>query len=143
MIFSKKPPHDSVDGEEVAIPLMESVDETEVLEVQSEPRIQTPRKPTIISEGFEFIGTIVSEGSLNIAGVVKGKITAKSILIDVEGQVEGEVNTESLMVKGRVQGDVQCQDLNVGPRARVDGDIAYQTIHIQRGGRVSGKFNRN
>jgi cytoskeletal protein CcmA (bactofilin family) len=143
MIFSKKPPHDSVDGEEVEISVMESVDETEALEAQPEPRIQTPRKPTIISEGFEFIGTIVSEGSLNIAGVVKGKITAKSIMIDVEGQVEGEVNTESLMVKGRVQGDVQCQDLNVGPRARVDGDIAYQTIHIQRGGRVSGKFNRN
>jgi cytoskeletal protein CcmA (bactofilin family) len=102
-----------------------------------------PSKPSIISEGFEFVGTITSEGTLNIAGVVKGKITAKSVLIDVEGQVEGELNADLLMVKGRVLGDVKCQDLNVGPRAYMDGTIAYQNIHIQRGGRVAGKFTKN
>ena len=63
---------------------------------------RTPRKPSIISEGFEFVGTITSEGTLNIAGVVKGSITAKSVLIDVEGRVEGELTTDMLMVKGVV-----------------------------------------
>ena len=100
-------------------------------------------KPSIISEGFEFVGTITSEGTLNIAGVVKGKITAKSVLVDVEGLVEGELNADLLMVKGKVTGDVKCQDLNVGPRALVDGTIAYQNIHIQRGGKVAGKFTKN
>ena len=75
---------------------------------------RTPRKPSIISEGFEFVGTITSEGTLNIAGVVKGSITAKSVLIDVEGRVEGELTTDMLMVKGVVVGDVKCQELNVG-----------------------------
>ena len=102
---------------------------------------RTPTKPSIISEGFEFLGTITSEGTLNIAGIVKGKITAKSVLVDVEGRVEGELNADLLMVKGRVIGDVKCQDLNVGPRALIDGTIAYQNIHIQRGGKVSGKFD--
>lgn len=104
---------------------------------------RTPTKPSIISEGFEFVGTITSEGTLNIAGIVKGKITAKSVLVDVEGRVEGELNADLLMVKGRVIGDVKCQDLNVGPRALIDGTIAYQNIHIQRGGKVSGKFDSN
>lgn len=104
---------------------------------------RTPTKPSIISEGFEFVGTITSEGALNIAGIVKGKITAKSVLVDVEGRVEGELNADLLMVKGRVIGDVKCQDLNVGPRALIDGTIAYQNIHIQRGGKVSGKFDSN
>lgn len=104
---------------------------------------RTPTKPSIISEGFEFLGTITSEGTLNIAGIVKGKITAKSVLVDVEGRVEGELNADLLMVKGRVIGDVKCQDLNVGPRALIDGTIAYQNIHIQRGGKVSGKFDSN
>ena len=104
---------------------------------------RTPRKPSIISEGFEFVGTITSEGTLNIAGVVKGSITAKSVLIDVEGRVEGELTTDMLMVKGVVVGDVKCQELNVGPRAFMDGTVAYQNIHIQRGGRVAGKFTKN
>ena len=100
-------------------------------------------KPTIISEGFEFVGNITSEGTLNIAGVVKGKVSAKSILVDVEGQVEGDLTSEILVVKGKVVGEVVCQDLNVGPRAFIDGSISYQNIHIQRGGRVDGKFNKN
>ncbi|MDP3621388.1 MAG: polymer-forming cytoskeletal protein [Polynucleobacter sp.] len=102
-----------------------------------------PTKPSIISEGFEFVGNITSEGTLNIAGVVKGKISAKSVLVDVEGCVEGELSSEMLVVKGKVIGEVVCQELNVGPRAFIDGNISYQHIHIQRGGKVAGKFNKN
>lgn len=146
-MFSKKPPVEPVD--EVA--LDQSIEISEQGEgnadfsseqaVIATPRV--PSKPSIISEGFEFVGTITSEGTLNIAGLVKGKITAKSVLVDVEGLVEGELNADLLMVKGKVTGDVKCQDLNVGPRALVDGTIAYQNIHIQRGGKVAGKFTKN
>ena len=69
---------------------------------QSEPYEQVVRnelvsrpgiaKPSIISEGFTFEGTITSDGVLNIAGTVRGKVTAKSVLIDASGQVDGELN---------------------------------------------------
>lgn len=139
-MFSKKPPVE----DEVLVDSVPDVEESQQdLPSATEAQSPAPRaltKPSIISEGFEFVGTITSEGTLNIAGVVKGKITARSVLVDVEGQVEGELNADSLMVKGKVVGEVQCQDLNVGPRAYVDGSITYQNIHIQRGGRVAGKF---
>lgn len=142
-MFSKKPPVE----DEVLVDSVPDVEESQQdLPSAAEPQSPAPRvltKPSIISEGFEFVGTITSEGTLNIAGVVKGKITARSVLVDVEGQVEGELNADSLMVKGKVVGEVQCQDLNVGPRAYVDGSITYQNIHIQRGGRVGGKFIKN
>jgi cytoskeletal protein CcmA (bactofilin family) len=120
---------------------------------QSEPYEQMVRnelvgrpgiaKPSIISEGFTFEGTITSDGVLNIAGTVRGKITAKSVLIDASGQVDGELNSEQLVIKGQLKGEVNCDDLNVGPLARVDGSISYKYIHIQRGGKVSGKFIKN
>lgn len=145
-MFSKKPP---VELEEEIVhnefPIADDESENLATELSSGLAAPAPRlltKPSIISEGFEFVGTITSEGTLNIAGVVKGKITARSVLVDVEGQVEGELNADSLMVKGKVVGDVTCQDLNVGPRAFVDGSISYQNIHIQRGGKVSGQFNK-
>lgn len=144
-MFSKKPPVEPVDevtlGESIEIPEQGDADFNSEQSAIATPRI--PSKPSIISEGFEFVGTITSEGTLNIAGVVKGKVTAKSVLVDVEGLVEGELNADLLMVKGKVTGDVKCQDLNVGPRALVDGTIAYQNIHIQRGGKVAGKFTKN
>jgi cytoskeletal protein CcmA (bactofilin family) len=101
-----------------------------------------PTKPSIISEGFEFIGSITSEGTLNIAGIVKGKVSARSILVDVEGYVEGELSSDILVVKGKIVGDVTCQELNIGPRALIEGTISYQHIHVQRGGKISGKFNK-
>jgi cytoskeletal protein CcmA (bactofilin family) len=117
---------------------------------QSEPYEQVVRnefanrpgisKPSIISEGFTFEGTITSDGVLNIAGTVRGKVTAKSVLIDASGQVDGELNSEQLVIKGQLNGEVNCDDLNIGPLARVDGAISYKYIHIQRGSKVSGKF---
>lgn len=146
-MFSKKPPVEPVDevtlDESIEIPEQGESDADINPEQSAVSTPRVPSKPSIISEGFEFVGTITSEGTLNIAGVVKGKITAKSVLVDVEGLVEGELNADLLMVKGKVTGDVKCQDLNVGPRAFVDGTIAYQNIHIQRGGKVAGKFNKN
>lgn len=123
-------------------------------EIESEPVDQNFRsetsirssintKPSILSEGFTFEGTIVSDGILNISGVVRGKVTAKSVLIDSTGQVDGELNTENLVIKGSLKGDVNCDDLNVGPLANVSGNINYKYIHIQRGGKISGKFNKN
>jgi cytoskeletal protein CcmA (bactofilin family) len=146
-MFSKKPTVESAEevtlNESIEIPEQGDGDNDISSEHTTVPTPRVPSKPSIISEGFEFVGTITSEGTLNIAGVVRGKITAKSVLVDVEGLVEGELNADLLMVKGKVTGDVRCQDLNVGPRAIVDGTIAYQNIHIQRGGKVAGKFNKN
>ena len=111
--------------------------------VDSVNRSTSITKPSIISEGFIFEGTITSDGVLNIAGTVRGKITAKSVLIDASGQVDGELNSEQLVIKGQLKGDVNCEDLNVGPVAHVDGNISYKYIHIQRGGKVVGKFIKN
>jgi cytoskeletal protein CcmA (bactofilin family) len=152
-IFSKNsPPHNGEDkirneqaddnAEAVSVSTEQSAPYEQVVrnELVSRPGIA---KPSIISEGFTFEGTITSDGVLNIAGTVRGKITAKSVLIDASGQVDGELNSEQLVIKGQLNGEVNCDDLNVGPLARVDGSISYKYIHIQRGGKVSGKFIKN
>jgi cytoskeletal protein CcmA (bactofilin family) len=149
-IFSK---NSSPDNGEDKIANEQADDNSETVSAsteQSEPYEQVVRnelvsrpgiaKPSIISEGFTFEGTITSDGILNIAGTVRGKVTAKSVLIDASGQVEGELNSEQLVIKGQLKGEVNCDDLNIGPLARVDGAISYKYIHIQRGSKVSGKF---
>ena len=153
-IFSKNSPPDSGD-DKIANEQADGYSEipSASTEEQAAPYEQVVRnelvsrpgiaKPSIISEGFTFEGTITSDGILNIAGTVRGKITAKSVLIDASGQVDGELNSEQLVIKGQLKGEVNCDDLNIGPLARVDGSISYKYIHIQRGGKVSGKFIKN
>ena len=152
-IFSKNSPPDNGEdkirneqaddnAETVSASIEQSAPYEQVVrnELVSRPGIA---KPSIISEGFTFEGTITSDGILNIAGTVRGKITAKSVLIDASGQVDGELNSEQLVIKGQLNGEVNCDDLNIGPLARVDGSISYKYIHIQRGSKVSGKFIKN
>ena len=139
-IFSKKPSDDANTSDELSQDLV--ISGQELNSDQPEERVATPSKPSIISEGFEFVGTITTSGTLNIAGSVKGKITAKSVLVDTSGQVEGEVHSDQVLIKGSLHGEVHCFDLNIGPRADVDGSVSYQNIHIQRGGRVKGQFTK-
>jgi cytoskeletal protein CcmA (bactofilin family) len=141
-IFSKKSPdeldEDFSDGDtqnDVAL-------QQEGRNDQLDEKVATPSKPSIISEGFEFIGTITTAGTLNISGVVKGKIHAKSVLVDTTGQVEGELHSDQVMIKGALNGEVRCQELNIGPKADVEGTVSYQNIHIQRGGRIKGQFTK-
>lgn len=70
-IFSKKPADDLNTSEGANQDPI--VSQQELNSDQAEERAATPSKPSIISEGFEFVGTITTSGTLNIAGVVKGK----------------------------------------------------------------------
>ena len=152
-IFSKNSPPDNGEDKIANEQADDNAETVSASTEQSAPYEQVVRnelvsrpgiaKPSIISEGFTFEGTITSDGILNIAGTVRGKITAKSVLIDASGQVDGELNSEQLVIKGQLNGEVNCDDLNIGPLARVDGSISYKYIHIQRGGKVSGKFFKN
>ena len=152
-IFSKNSPPDNGEDKITNEQADDNAETVSVSTEQSAPYEQVVRnelvsrpgiaKPSIISEGFTFEGTITSDGILNIAGTVRGKITAKSVLIDASGQVDGELNSEQLVIKGQLNGEVNCDDLNIGPLARVDGSISYKYIHIQRGSKVSGKFIKN
>ena len=153
-IFSKNSPPDNSD-DKIANEQLDDYSEpvsvsTEDQAAAYEPMVRNElgnrpgiAKPSIISEGFTFEGTITSDGVLNIAGTVRGKITAKSVLIDASGRVDGELNSDQLVIKGQIKGEVNCEDLNIGPLAHVDGSITYKYIHIQRGSKVSGKFIKN
>ena len=73
-IFSKKPADDANTSDELSQDPVISGQELSADHAEEKP--VTPSKPSIISEGFEFVGTITTSGTLNIAGSVKGKITA-------------------------------------------------------------------
>jgi len=99
-------------------------------------------KPSIISEGFEFIGEIRSSGYLTIDGTVRGTLALHSIQIGVTGVLDGNVTCDTMNVKGNFSGALDCRDLTIGSRAVVDGKVSFKSITIQRGGVVKGELKK-
>ncbi len=99
-------------------------------------------KPSIISEGFEFIGEIRSNGYLTIDGTVRGTLSLHSIQIGVTGVLDGNVTCDTMNVKGNFSGSLDCRDLTIGSRAVVDGKVSFKSITIQRGGIVKGELKK-
>lgn len=99
-------------------------------------------KPSIISEGFEFIGEIRSGGHLTIDGVVRGTLALQSIQIGTNGSVDATVSCDSVHVKGNFSGSLDCRDLTIGSRAVVNGNVSFHSITIQRGGVVKGELKK-
>jgi cytoskeletal protein CcmA (bactofilin family) len=99
-------------------------------------------KPSIISEGFEFIGEIRSSGYLTIDGTVRGTLSLHSIQIGVSGVLDGNVTCDTMNVKGNFSGALDCRDLTIGSRAVVDGKVSFKSITIQRGGVVKGELKK-
>jgi cytoskeletal protein CcmA (bactofilin family) len=99
-------------------------------------------KPSIISEGFEFIGEIRSNGYLTIDGTVRGTLSLHSIQIGVTGVLDGNVTCDTMNVKGNFAGSLDCRDLTIGSRAVVDGKVSFKSITIQRGGVVKGELKK-
>lgn len=99
-------------------------------------------KPSIISEGFEFIGEIRSNGYLTIDGTVRGTLSLHSIQIGVTGVLDGNVTCDTMNVKGNFAGSLDSRDLTIGSRAVVDGKVSFKSITIQRGGVVKGELKK-
>jgi len=97
-------------------------------------------KPSIISEGFEFIGEIRSNGVVHVEGTVRGKLSLSAITIGSKGSVEGTIQCETLHVKGRFSGTAHCRDLTLSADAVVDGQVYYSQLAVQRGAKITGEL---
>jgi cytoskeletal protein CcmA (bactofilin family) len=100
----------------------------------------TLMKPSIISEGFELIGDLISTGVVHVEGSVRGKLALSTITIGSKGVVEGTIQCEALHVKGRFSGTAHCRELTLSADAAVDGQVYYTTLAVQRGAKISGEL---
>ncbi len=99
-------------------------------------------KPSIISEGFEFVGEIKSSGYITVDGIVRGGITGGSVKIGKNGLIDANVKCSDINIRGQFSGKLDCKDLTIVTGAVADGELNFQSITIQRGGIVKGELKK-
>ncbi len=113
--------------------------------VTSEPSARGPKgspKPTnvpsIVSQDMRVIGSLNSDGEIQIDGQVEGDISAKFVTISPDALIEGSITAETVHVSGTVSGQIDATSVVIAKQAKIKGDVLHQTIAIESGAYIEG-----
>src|SRR6185295_7719197 len=79
-------------------------------------------KRTVIGEGTEFEGVVVSLCGIAVNGKLKGEVTAPSLTVETSGAVDGRVRVEKLVSLGEVSGEIEAESIELS------GKVGDRTI---------------
>ena len=99
--------------------------------------------PSHLGKDIKITGKIITEGELQIDGIIEGEIEALKLVIEQSAKIIGSVSSEDLVIKGRIIGPVYGKKVRFGATARVEGDTFHETIAIEDGAYYEGSIKRH
>ncbi|MGX6648085.1 bactofilin family protein [Maricaulaceae bacterium MS644] len=101
------------------------------------------KAPSILSADLTVTGSILSDGEVQLDGVVEGDVRAGSLTVGEEATVKGEIVCETVVIRGRVEGSVRARQVQLASTARVEGDVIHATLSIESGAYFDGHCKRS
>ncbi len=99
---------------------------------------------SLISETVSIEGTINSSGAIDVAGLVKGPVTSKEIVIRETGSITGSIEGDRIEVHGHMDGKISGQDVLVGSTGTVKGDIEFSNnLKTENGADIDGYIKKS
>jgi cytoskeletal protein CcmA (bactofilin family) len=97
----------------------------------------------IVGEGVVIEGTIITTGSIEIRGTVKGEVSALDILVSKSGVVGGSIVTTDITIEGLVSDKLKVTGhLEIRSGGTISGTIEYSSIQIDKGANINGNLSR-
>jgi cytoskeletal protein CcmA (bactofilin family) len=103
---------------------------------RSKPR--TPSAPSIISADLVVVGTLKSNGDVQIDGRCEGDVYAASLVIGEKAFIHGDVAAEEVTVRGRVEGAIRARKVLLASTCRVQGNILHEAFAVETGAYFEG-----
>ena len=103
----------------------------------------TDSERSLISETVSIEGTINSSGAIDIAGLIKGPIYSKEIIVRETGSVTGSIEADRVEIHGHLDGKVSGGDVVVGATGTVKGDINFgNNLRTENGADIDGYIKK-
>jgi cytoskeletal protein CcmA (bactofilin family) len=104
------------------------------------PATRTGRNaaPSIISADLIVTGTLVSNGDIQIEGVVEGDVRSAGLVIGEKAQIRGEIQADDITVRGRVVGRIHGRKVQLAATSHVEGDILHEAFSVEAGAFFEG-----
>ena len=98
---------------------------------------------SLISETMSVEGTINSSGAIDVAGLIKGPVFSKEIIIRDTGSITGSIEADVVEIHGHLDGKVSAQDIVIGSTGTVKGDIEFGTnLRTENGADIDGYIKK-
>ena len=98
---------------------------------------------SLISETVSIEGTINSSGAIDVAGLVKGPVYSKELIIRDTGSITGTIEADMVEIHGHLDGKVSAQDVIVGATGTVKGDIEFaNNLRTENGADIDGYIKK-
>ncbi|MGL4380999.1 MAG: bactofilin family protein [Vibrio sp.] len=94
---------------------------------------------TLIAKGSHISGELKIESSIQIDGLVEGKLQVdKTLVISESGVVYGEIFADHLIINGQFEGTGHAAKIEILNKGRVNGTLFSDDLSIEQGGRFTG-----
>ncbi len=104
----------------------------------------TDSERSLISETVSIEGTINSSGAIDVAGLIKGPVYSKEIIVRETGSITGSVQGDHVEIHGHMDGKITGQDVVIGSTGTVKGDIEFaNNLKTENGADIDGYIKKN
>ena len=98
---------------------------------------------SLISETVSIEGTINSSGAIDVAGLIKGPVISKEIVVRETGSITGSIEGDRIEVHGHMDGKISGQEVLVGSTGTVKGDIEFSNnLKTENGADIDGYIKK-
>ena len=98
---------------------------------------------SLISETVSIEGTINSSGAIDVAGLVKGPVISKELIVRDTGSITGTIEADDVEIHGHLDGKVTAQNIVIGSTGTVKGDIEFGVnLRTENGADIDGYIKK-
>ena len=98
---------------------------------------------SFISETVSIEGTISSSELLEVAGLIKGPVNAKVLIIKETGSIIGSIEAEILLINGFFHGKASATEITIGATGTIKGDIEFgNNFKTENGAEIEAQIKK-
>ena len=103
----------------------------------------TDSERSLISETVSIEGTINSSGAIDVAGLIKGPVYSKELIVRDTGSITGTIEADDVEIHGHLDGKVTAQNIVIGATGTIKGDIEFgNNLRTENGADIDGYIKK-
>ncbi|MCI4665302.1 MAG: polymer-forming cytoskeletal protein [Neomegalonema sp.] len=99
-------------------------------------------KASVIQKDLVIKGAVLTDGDLEIHGIIEGDVYAKTVHIGQTSLLRGDIVAERAIIGGDAEGRITAREVKLTETSRCRAEIVHERIAIEGGAEFEGSAKR-